>query len=264
MVERDSRFFSDKFYSRRKILRNTLRAGVGLALYAGLKHGIRGNPPKIEAEPFTMNHDLATLLQQAEVDSGILLSNEDRLFIETNFEFFSQKRLEQAHRAGNSFEGIDEAVRKKAQIIDIDALDENGTVYAEHGFIPGVEIDDVIPGSNFKGFIPGVNIGKLYISSGLIIDPGELEIRLGKPVELKSVLKQIGQRSTPELRLGAKIEFKRGEFKESTVNDVFGNIEEFDVPSVILTRGPREYEVTDNIRIIRNLNNLALIGLKAA
>lgn len=211
-----------------------------------LERGVRLSPPKIETKPFALEDDIDTLLHQAEADHAISLSTEDRLFVETSFEFFKQKGIKESHRSGNSIKEIKKAFKKGAQIFDIDANDIDGTIYGEHGLVPSMKL------------------WKLKVNAPFVLDVDEKEFKLGKPDrKFEELIRYIGKLSTPERPLGVKIELKRGEFNEGTMNEMFGSLEEFNVPAVVLTRGPREFELAGNIRMVRN-NNSVLLGQMAS
>lgn len=119
-----------------------------------------------------------------------------------------------AHRAGNWPDDIEKAFKKNTQIFDIDANDVNGALYGEHGLLK-------------QFFLKNLR---------LMIDVNEKELKLGLPrYPLETLFEKINSLSSPNFRLGAAIELKRGNFSIKTLSKLLALITEHDIPSIIFS-----------------------------
>lgn len=221
---------------RREFLNRAFRIATAAAAIYGthmLKKGVSLSPYPIEPHPLELNSDVITLINQAEAEGQITSINaNDRLFFEAGNKLFgTTPDIKVAHRSGNSIEAIKEAYGKGTQVFDIDANDVGGKVYGEHGIVPSIKI------------------GKKRLRLPFVIDVNEKKFKLGEPKNtLKEIVDFVGGLSTSQKPLGVSIELKRGEFKETTMYEMFEILKTNKVPAIIKIRSQEELEVAKRVQ----------------
>lgn len=141
---------------------------------------------------------------------------------------------EWSHRAGNTIESIDEAVRKGANIIDMDLNDADGELYGEHGIM----LKEKILGSDFT----------------LVFDPIEVKLETKSPTKFEDLIKHIASHSTQERPLAVNTEFKFGPFHDETLEKMIDILFKYQVPAIIR---PGKGKRLETIRAIYDRKNLA-------
>lgn len=226
--------------SRREFLgraRDAIAAAAIIATTHELQEGVSFNKPPLALRTKSIVrtgesiHLLSGHTSDSEASDGeslVTILRDGRLLFEPSGEFFDGTPRRYIHRA-NSTEVIRRTHAMGANLFDIDANDVNGTIYPEHGIVPQYT----------------VRLGKmgLHLHLAMVIDVDEQEVKLGMPSEsFEGLIALIGDLNTTENPLAASIELKRGDWKQSTLEGMFGTLKQKDVPAIIKPSDPHQFD----------------------
>ncbi len=225
--------------SRREFFRRARNSFFGAAVLATgyrLTEGVSLNEPPLDLRTVSFGRHIEnTQLSFGEISEKseervMTITPEGKLLFEPSGEFFAPGReFSYIHRA-NSIEFIHKAHDMGANLFDIDANDVNGTVYAEHGIIPQLEL----------------RLGKrdINLKIPIVFDRGEEELKLGMPkYTYEELVACVASLSTPEHPLAVSTELKRGEFELLTLNEMLNAHQRYDVPVIMHPTDPLQLEM---------------------
>lgn len=211
--------------SRRQFIGGVMAAAAAAYM---LPKGVSFNKPPLEVRPFVVGVTEGDLQLFSEdifengAENIITVTRGGKVLVQPSGVFFTPGReFSYVHRGGNSFEAIDEAYSKGADIFDIDANDVGGTVYGEHGIIYQAELHLGDPGVRFGFHLP------------VVVDVNEEELRFGMPNTYEELIAYIASLSTDERPLAVATELKRGEFKLGTLERMSAILQKYNVPAII-------------------------------